>query len=326
MSRTRTPRRFRPFAGETLEDRAVPSTLTALVGGVSARAVASLPARDAQAVARQFATFQQTFLKDVQTILVPPGTTNPANNRPGLDQAIATALTTLYGSIDATIKDLPSYASLTATIRGELLGPASNSLQGLLATIPTPVNSSGAAVGAFRSIATIYIKQSQTTVTVQVRTSQSPASRISPQVVRQDLNQARAAFNGFSRSYASNIQRVLLPPGTTNPATHRAAFNQAVAAALSTLNAGVAAAQSGLPPALGAALRPTLQADLLDGSGASNTLQSRLAGLQSPTDLFGPTARAFRVASSQIIGSFQSQVNRDITIAVNQYNASSAAG
>ena len=46
--------------------------------------------------------------------------------------------------------------------------------------------------------------------------------------------------------------------------------------------------------------------------------------LQSPTDLFGPTARAFRTASNQTISSFQAQVNRDITIAINQYNASSA--
>jgi hypothetical protein len=95
-----------------------------------------------------------------------------------------------------------------------------------------------------------------------------------------------------------------------------------VATALGTLNSSIDSALANLPAALTATLDTTVQNDLLTGSSTLVTsLQARLAALQSPSSTQGFSTSVFRFSSSLAIGGGQNQVTRDMTIAVNQYNA-----
>jgi hypothetical protein len=313
--------------GEVLEDRTVPSPLGfggffGHFGGLFGRGIASVPAQDARQVAQEFGTFQQTYSQDVRSILLPAGTTSPASNRATFDAAVATALGTLNSSIDATIANLPTSSSLATTIQGELLGSGPNTLQALLAAIPTPSSISFRSFRVFNREAVLFINQVDGTVTNQVRTAQAPSGSISQTTIQQDLGQVQTAFQSFTQTYFGDVQTILLPSGTTNPSANRSAFDQAVGTALTTLNSAVGSALSNLPSSLTATLDTTVQNDLLSGgSSAGNSLQAQLAGLQTPTSTQGFSNFVFRISSSLAISSAQSQVTHDIVIAVNQYNA-----
>jgi hypothetical protein len=244
-------------------------------------------------------------------------------NRAAFDQAINAALGTLNSTIDTIIANLPSAASLAQTIQGELLGTAPNTLQSMLAAIPTPGSSRFGAARFFRSQGSLFISQTAATVTFQVRTSPAPTGSISQSTIQQDLGQVQSAFQSFSQTYFNDVSTILLPAGTTNPSANRAAFDQAIGTALGTLNASIASALSNLPAALTATLNTTVQNDLLSSAtNASNNLQSRLAALQTPAGAQGVAPSAFRFGSSLTISSAQNQVTHDILVAINQYNAS----
>jgi hypothetical protein len=323
----RQRRVFRPVVGARLEDRTVPSPFGfggffGGFGGFFGRGIASVPAQDARQVAQEFGTFQQTYSQDVRSILLPAGTTNPASNRPAFDAAVATALGTLHQSIDTTIGNLPSSSSLAATIQGELLGSGPNTLQTLLAAIPTPTNIRFGSFRVFNREAALFINQVEGNVVSQVRTAQAPSGSISPTTIQQDLGQVQTAFQTFRQTYFNDVQTILLPSGTTDPSANRAAFDQAVGTALGTLNTAIDSALSNLPTALTATLNTTIQNDLLSsGSSTGSSLQARLAALQTPASTPSFSAFVFRLSSSQTIASAQGQVTRDIAIAVNQYNA-----
>jgi hypothetical protein len=323
----RQRRAFRPVVGETLEDRTVPSPFGfggffGGFGGFFGRGIASVPAQDARQVAQAFGTFQRTYFQDVRSILLPAGTTNPGNNRAAFDMAVATALGTLNTSIDNAIGNLPTSSSLATTIQGELLGSGSNSLQTLLAAIPTPSAMSFRSFRVFNRESTLFINQVEGNVVNQVRTAQAPSGSISATTVQQDLGQVQTAFQTFRQTYFNDVQTILLPSGTTNPSASRTAFDQAVGTALGTLNTSIDSALSNLPSAVTATLDTTIQNDLLTGtSTAGNSLQARLAALQTPTSTQSFASFVFRISSSLAIGSAQSQVTHDIVIAVNQYNA-----
>jgi hypothetical protein len=312
----RKSRTFRPAVADALEARTVPSSSG--IGGV----IASLPVEDSQQVVRAFRAFQQTYNDDVLTILAPPGTISPSSNRAAFDQAIGSALGTLNGSIDTSIANLPAAQSLGATIRAELLGTGPNTLQAQLATIPSPGSVSFASQKAFTREASFYINQMSATVAFQVKTAAPPSGSVSSRSVQQDLSSIQGAFRTFSQSYSTSVRKVLLPPGTTNPAANRAAFNQAVATSLSTLNTTIDSALSNLPSSLTATLDKTVQDDLLTGSSTSgNSLQSRLAALQTPTATQGSTVRIFQIGSTLTVVGARLQVDRDVVIAVGQFNA-----
>ena len=321
-------RAFRPVLGAALEDRTVPSPFGlggffGGFGGFFGRGIASVPAQDARQVAQEFNTFQQTYSQDVRSVLLPAGTTNPATNRPAFDAAVATALKTLNTSIDATIANLPSSASLATTIQGELLGSGTNTLQTLLAAIPTPGNIRFQSFRLFNREASLFIGEISGNVTSQVRTAQAPTGSISQTTIQQDLGQVQTAFQTFSQTYFGDVQTILLPAGTTTPSANRAAFDQAVGMALGTLNTSIASALSNLPTALTATLDTTVQNDLLSsGSTSGHSLQTVLAAIPTPSSTQFFAAHIFQFSSSLDIGSAQGQVTRAIAVAVNQYNAS----
>jgi hypothetical protein len=321
----RNSRSYQPMVNEVLEDRAVPSRFGfgfgSRFGDFSNRLIGSVPAQDAQQVLRAFNTFQQTYSQDVRTILLAPGTTNPASNRPAFDRAVADALGTLNSSIQTTIANLPQAASLGTTIQGELLGSSPSSLQSLLGAIPTPGSTRFGSLRVFNRASSILTNQTGNLVSQQVRTSEPPSGSLSQDTVRQDLGQVQDAFRTFGQTYFNDVQTILLASGSTTPAGNRAACDQAVGTALTTLNTDINSALSNLPASLTASLNATIRDELLNsGSTTGNTLQARLAALPTPTSSLDFSARVFRINSSLTIGSAQGQVNRDILIAVNQYN------
>jgi hypothetical protein len=321
-------RGFRPTVNMVLEDRTVPSPFGfggffgGGFGGFFGRGIASVPAQDARQVAQAFATFQQTYNQDVRSMLLPGGTTNPANNRTAFNTAVVSALGTLNASIDTTIANLPSSSNLAATIQGELLGSGSSTLQSQLAAIPTPGNVGFRGFRGFVRQSAFSINQVEGTVTNQVRTAAAPSGSISAMTVQQDLGQVQTAFQTFIQTYFNDVQTILLPAGTTSPSANQTAFNQAVGTAIGTLNTAIDSALGNLPSSLTSTLDTTIQNDLLTGSSTSGTsLQSRLAGIAIPssTQGFGPSL--FQFLSTMDIRGAQNQVTRAIVSAVNQYNA-----
>src|SRR5262245_18275116 len=55
------------------------------------------------------------------------------------------------------------------------------------------------------------------------------------------------AFTTFRQTCFQDVRTILVPPGMTNPAERRPAFDQAVTRALATLNASLSTAVAGLP-------------------------------------------------------------------------------
>jgi hypothetical protein len=120
-----------------------------------------------------------------------------------------------------------------------------------------------------------------------------------------DSRHVAAAFVTFDQTYMSDVKTILFATGTT-PASQRAAFDQAVGAALNTLNSTIDTDISDLPAQ--ASLSSTIQVQLI-GSG-STTLQSELAALVTPT---GPgTAGGFKVNSQVDIGKNAASVIKEV--------------
>lgn len=325
MRKTQT---FRPTGGEVLEDRTVPSGgLDGIFGGL----IGSVPAQDARQVAQAFATFERTYSQDVRTILLPSGTTDFTASRQAFDKAIGSALADLNTSIDTTIKNLPTAATLQSTVQDELLGSGPNSLSTQLAAIPTPSDLTYRSASSFSREGLRDIYQTAGQVTDQVRIAPAPTGTITAQAVRQTLQSVENAFRTFNQTYNQAVQSTLLPKGTTDPSTNRAAFNAAVTTALNTLNTSVASAVSTNLSALPPTLATTIQNDLLTttaspGTTSDNSLQGRLAAITTPSsNRFFPTL-AFRFQSYMAIGRADGQVVQDILAAVRQYNSGLGAG
>jgi len=323
MSKTHA---FRPTAGEALEDRAVPTGgFGGGLDGLLAGLIQSVPAADARLVLREFRTFEQTYAQDVRTILLPTGTTNPSTNRAAFDAAIATALGTLNSAIDADIQNLPTAAALTTTIRSELLGTGSTTLQSQLAAVASPTTNTLRAEYRFGRVGQSIVERTGYQVGQQVRTAPAPTGGVDVATLRADLVQVNAAFRTYQQSYNTAVNTVLLPAGTTNPSTNRAAFDTAVGTALTTLNTSIASALGNLPTSVKASLATTLSNDLLTGTSTTGTsLQARLAALTTPTSARGFSPFFFRVQSSLNVQFAQGQVYQDIIAAARQFNTAGA--
>jgi hypothetical protein len=314
------PHAFRPVAGELLETRAVPT------GGFNnylASLIGVLPAVDAQAVAKAFGTFEQTYLQDVHTILLPSGTTNPSANRSAFDTAIGTALGTLNSSIDTAIQNLSTASTLDTTIQGELLGTGTGALQATLAAITTPASTGFRDVRMFDSASSRAIEASENQVVGQVQSAPAPTGTITVATVQGDLMQIDAAFQTFIQAYNNDIQTILLPSGTTNPSANRPAFDTAVGTALGTLNSSIGSALSNLPSSVSSSLSTTIQNDLLTGTSTTGTsLQARLAAIPSPTSTHFFSTLMFRFQSFFRISQGEGKVFQDVISAVSTYNKS----
>lgn len=313
------PRAFRPRVSDVLEDRTVPTSPGGFLGGL----IGSVPAQDAKLVLKDFITFERTYAKDVQTILLAPGTTNPANNRAAFDQAVATALGTLNSSIDTDIANLPTASTLDTTIHDELLGSASTSLQSELAAIASPTSTKFRDLRPFIVSAATDIFQAQSQIVHQVATAPAPTGTIDLQTVENDLKQVATAFQTFLQTYNNDVKTILLAPGTTNPANNRTAFDQAVGTGLTTLNTSIASALNNLPASVQSSLATTIQNDLLTGTSTTGTsLQARLAAIPSPTSVNGFSTLLFRIHSFIDIEIAEGKVFKDILSAVDQFNSS----
>jgi hypothetical protein len=301
----KTRRSFQPSA-ETLEPRTVLSSFT------------GAPALAAQKVAQEFEVFEQEYVTDVRTILVPSTTASPAANRPAFDAMVTMQLTTLNTAIDADIASLPTASSLAFNIKNQLLGGGMYSLRILLANVATPANTGFFAVVVFEQQALQLINIVEANVTTQVRLSPPPSGTfINGPTAQQALTNIQTAFSTFSTAYTNAISTILDPPGTTKIAANRPAFNNAVASALNTLNASVNSGVSGLPGPAVMALNPAFRKLLLT-MPATPSLQSSLLSIPTPTSSSAVATMKF-LATVQI-NIYRNQLDQAVTNAVNQYN------
>jgi hypothetical protein len=100
------------------------------------------------------------------------------------------------------------------------------------------------------------------------------------------------AFATFDKAYVADIKSILFATGTT-AANQRPAFDQAVAALLTTLNSTIDSDVSNLPAQ--ASLSSTIQPQITGGNATS--LQSELAALVTPIGPGTASASAFQVKS-----------------------------
>jgi hypothetical protein len=313
MRRTRV---FRPIVGEALESRTVLSTLDVTVANL----INSVPLADSQLVNTAFVNFETTYSQAMQSVFLPKGTTNPADNRPAFDAAVATALGTLGGSINSAIHNLPSAASLGQSFQAAIVGATPGSLQSMLNSLVTPTTMRGAR--QFAKTAVKEIAQIANMILPQVSSATEPANSVAVATVAQDMNQVGTVLQTFVQSYQTAEKTVLIPAGTTNPAANRPAFDQAVNSALTTLNAGIASALNNVPPTLAASLKAIVTRDLLASNpptGAS--LQEALAAVPSPTSARRNAINKFLKQASAAFGNAENKLSDDILGAIKAYNS-----
>jgi hypothetical protein len=122
-----------------------------------------------------------------------------------------------------------------------------------------------------------------------------------------DARHVFGAFQAFDKTYVGDVKTILFASGMS-PSSQRAAFDQAVAGALNTLNSTIDADISDLPAQ--ATLSATIQ-NQLTGSG-TGSLQHQLAALTTPTGSGDTSAMTFRVSSQVDIGKTEASVLKEI--------------
>jgi len=303
---------------ELLEDRTVPTGFGAGTG--LANLIGSLPVHDAQEVRQAFTAFQATYLQDVHALLPPAGSAVATVPRAVFDASVGTALGTLNTTIDKDVANLPSASTLDTTIQAEILGTAATSLQAKLAAIPTPTSVTAATIRSFNLASIRAVNQTAGQVTQQVAAAAPPAGAVTLAEVTADFDTIESAFNTFSTSYHTAVRTTLLATGTT-PAANRAAFNTAVATALTTLNRSIDAALTNLPASVTTPLEVTLTNDLLTGTATTGqSLQARLAAIPTPAGTTGLSPFLFNLRSYFDVAFADGQVASDLVIAVRNYN------
>jgi hypothetical protein len=156
---------------EALEGRLVLSS-----GGLS---------QELATVAAAFATFEQTYATDVNTILfraswsLKGSSTNTVANRPAFDAAIGTALNKLNTTIDDALASLGTTVAtpLVATIRNELLSAGStdpSNLQAVLVGETTPSAGVKFAAQNFNILSQLNIGTIQREVNAAITTALNP--------------------------------------------------------------------------------------------------------------------------------------------------------
>jgi putative membrane protein len=294
------------------------------MGGGGAGGPGTLPAKDAQAVAQAFQTFEQSYAKDVRTILFASGTT-PSANVAAFNTAVGTgtgtaastsALGTLESSINSAIANLSTASTLTTQIDGEL-----TTLQTNLANISVPSSNTGRALRSYTNQGLMDTQQTSFQVVQQIRTAPPPTGTITRATLQTALSSVNSAYQTFRQTFNSDVQSIEKTPGTTPEATYQAD----VLTAITTLNGSIdtAVGALGLPMSQTTTLETTIQNDLLTGTSTTGkSLQARLDALTVPTTTGFFSTFGFKLRSSLAILSSQGQVDQAITSAVSQYNAS----
>jgi putative membrane protein len=313
----RTHRTFRAAGLESLEDRAVPSLFG--MGGAS-----TLPAKDAAAVQKAFQTFEQSYTKDVRTILFASGTT-PSANLSAFNTAVGTgtgtpastsALGTLETSINSAVANLSTASALTTQIDGEL-----TTLQSNLTSITVPSTNTAKTLRTYLNQGSMDIQKTDSQVVQQVRSAPPPTGTISSATLQTALKAVNSAYQTFRQTFNSDVQAIEKSPGSTPETT----YQSNVLTAVTTLNGSIdmAVGALGLPASQTTTLETTIQNDLLTGTSTTGTsLQGKLDALTVPTTTGFFSTLGFKLKSSLIILGSQGQATQAITSAVNQYNAS----
>jgi hypothetical protein len=297
---------------EVLEDRAVPAGPGG--GGLFGGLFGSIPAQDAAKVAQEFVKFDQTYFKDVQTILF-NGSTPTATTRASFDQAVNTALGNLNTAIDKDIANLPSAStSLDATIQNELTGSASTSLQSELAALTTPTSSGFLSQLMFDIQAARVIVPVTSQVVNQVATAPAPAGGIDAATVQKAISTIASAFQSFRMGYNQAVQTDLL--GST---PDRSKFDSDVAGLITTLNTAVTGA---IPSQLPASVGTTITNLLVSNTTNTFNLQDNLKSLPTPTAGSRFSTFLFNWGSAFYTGAAQAQVVHQLIMAVQTYNNS----
>jgi hypothetical protein len=130
-----------------------------------------------------------------------------------------------------------------------------------------------------------------------------------------DAQAVRQAFDTFETSYTHDVMKILVPSGTTTPASNRAAFDAQVATDLNTLNTAIDTAIGNLPTAT--TLEATIQAELLTPATTTTTtttspLQTQLSAIASPTAVNWRALRTFFWQSYNAIGQTDNQVTKQV--------------
>jgi hypothetical protein len=129
-------------------------------------------------------------------------------------------------------------------------------------------------------------------------------------VPAQDARQVAQEFNTFQRTYSQDVDS-FLPPRPSSPFAVRTAFNTAVATALGTLNSSIDSTIANLPAA--SSLDTTIQGELL-GTG-TNTLQTLLGAIPTPSGTGFRALRGFNRESSSFINQIEANVTNQVRTA-----------
>lgn len=282
--------------------------------------IQTAPSQDAQAVAKAYQTFAQSYMSDIQTVLAPTGTTDPSTNAAAFNTKVASDLATLNSSIATAIGNLPSSSTLATTISGSLLGTGSTTLQSQLAALTVPTTT-GWSVWSYAQQGLQLIGASAQANTSQVMNATPPTGTVTQATAQTLLTSINTAYQTFTQGYANAVT-------TTPPSTDRAAFDTAVSTLITTLNTSVQSAltTASLPTTGTGAistLSTTITNDLLKpATGATGaSLQEQLAALTTPSSTTGWAAWYFQGSSMRTIRGSQGQVASAIVSAINAYNA-----
>ena len=281
--------------------------------------VQTVVSKDAQAVVQALGTFQQSYQKDVQTILYGSGT--PASNRSAFDAQVGTDLTTLNTSIDAAIANITGTANptLASSIQTDLLGTGSTSLQAELAAIPTPSSTHSWSSMIFRWESTVDIFQSGQAVSQLVSNATVPDGTITQATFNTLKTSIDSAYQTFRQGYVNTMQT-----SATDPSANRAAFDTAVQGLVSTLGTSIGAAvtAANLPSSVATTVTTSITTDLTGTPTNGTSLQAGLAALTSPSSSSGFAGWLFLGRSQRAINGSDHALTSDILTAINNYNTS----
>ena len=330
---------FRPQLTEILEPRAVPSmagvTLATHIPGITVTLPSQVSPANPQ-VKAAFATFDQSYIRAVDTILLAPGPDGlvvPSNNRAAFVTAIEKSLHTFAEQLVLSLGTGSTTPAGSGTGGRTARRSRRRSSAGRTAwrpscwgcrsrrsrlSVPNTSAGSGASTQALVPNAVTTAEQIRVTNRVPVAESVGPAttgadttsstSPSSPSTKAAD--DVRSAFGNFLDDYFQSVQGVLLAPGSNgqvNPQANRAAFDAKVAQSLQSLETQLTASLGRYPAT--SSLGPQIRA-AIEGAGASS-LQGQLANLATPQGAQAAVVRDFTLGSARTIAQALSLINGD---------------
>jgi hypothetical protein len=332
-------RAFRPRISEAaLEARAVPTTLGVVIPtGVFGLNV-TLP-QQVQAgspkVQAAFATFDQSYIRAVDTILLAPdvnGLVVPSSNLASFNAAVEKSLETLAQQLVLSLSTTGSTtSSVSDQVSSAIVGSSPTSLESELQAISIAnIELNLANVTSVSTPTTPTLVPNVVTTAEQVRpttrvpvaeatgasTFLSDSSTLSTPSTTKAANDVRSAFGNFLNDYFQAVRGTLLAPSTAgqvNPAANRAAFDAKVNQAIQTLETRLSTTLTRYPATSG--LGPQIQA-ALEGNDASS-LKNQLGTLPTPAGSQASLVRSFTLGSTQAIAQALSLISGEVSTVLN---------